>query len=292
MVQHALRFALSCALCLSPLWGSAQVRVLDDRGDALVLPHAPQRIVSLLPSITETVCALQQCHRLVGVDRYSDFPPSVKTLPQMGGGLDPNIEAIVAARPDVVLMARSSRATPRLKQLGIQVLELEPLNYKDIERVTLTLGHLLQVDHAQALWQSIERDLTAAAQQVPPQARGARVYFEASLGGYAASESSFIGETLQRLGLANVVPAALGQFPKLNPEFVARANPDLIMTGEHTAQELAKRPGWQSLPAVRAGHVCAFASADANTLVRPGPRIAQGAQAVVECLRHTLGAPS
>lgn len=90
------------------------VRVTDDRGRTVALPQVPQRIVSLLPSLTETVCALDQCHRLVGVDRYSNYPASVQKLPKVGGGLDPNIEAIVALRPDVVVMSVSSRAGERL----------------------------------------------------------------------------------------------------------------------------------------------------------------------------------
>ena len=65
---------------------------------AQALPQAPQRIISLLPSLTESVCELGQCHRLVGVDRYSNHPASVRKLPQTGGGIDPNIEAIVAGK--------------------------------------------------------------------------------------------------------------------------------------------------------------------------------------------------
>jgi iron complex transport system substrate-binding protein len=94
--------------CGAPAQG---VQITDDRGRTVALPRTPQRIVSLLPSLTETVCALEQCHRLVGVDRYSNWPASVGKLPKVGGGLDPNIEAIVALRPDVVLMSvTSSRA--------------------------------------------------------------------------------------------------------------------------------------------------------------------------------------
>jgi iron complex transport system substrate-binding protein len=74
--------------------------------------------VSLLPSLAETVCELGQCQRLVGVDRYTNWPASLKALPRVGGGLDPNIEQIVALRPDVVLMATSSRAGDRLRALG------------------------------------------------------------------------------------------------------------------------------------------------------------------------------
>jgi hypothetical protein len=69
------------------------------------LPNPPQRIVSLLPSLTETVCELGQCQRLVGWTGIPTYPASARALPQVGGGLDPNIEAVVALKPDVVLMA-------------------------------------------------------------------------------------------------------------------------------------------------------------------------------------------
>jgi len=79
-------------------------QVVDDRGVTVRFEQAPQRIVSLLPSLTETVCALGACARLVGVDRNSDYPAQVRQLAPVGGGLDPNIEAIVALKPDLVLM--------------------------------------------------------------------------------------------------------------------------------------------------------------------------------------------
>ena len=98
-------------------------------------PATPHRIVSILPSLTEAVCELGHCGRLVGVDRYSNFPASLQKLPQVGGGLDPNIEAIVALKPDVVLMAKSSRAGERLEALGLKVVALEPKTHADVQRL-------------------------------------------------------------------------------------------------------------------------------------------------------------
>jgi iron complex transport system substrate-binding protein len=114
--------------------------------------------------------------------------------------------------------------------------------------------------------------------------RGTRVYFEVNQGPYAASESSFIGETLTRLGAKNIVPAKLGPFPKLNPEYIVRANPDLIMVGQRSADGLQARPGWQSIRALREQRVCIFPVEEANVLVRPGPRMAEGARLMAKCL--------
>ena len=260
------------------------LQVTDDRGVMLSFPQPPQRIVSLLPSLAETVCELGHCGRLVGVDRYTDYPASLQKLPQVGGGLDPNIEAIVALKPDVVLMAKSSRAAERLEALGIQVMALEPKTYADVQRVMLKLGQLLEVPDAQRVWRAIDAGVSAAAQSLPEQVRGTRVYFEVNQGPYAASEASFIGETLIRLGVKNIVPAKLGPFPKLNPEYIVRANPDLIMVGQGSADGLTQRPGWHSIRAVRERRVCIFPAEQANVLVRPGPRMAEAARLMAQCL--------
>ncbi|MDP3797615.1 MAG: helical backbone metal receptor [Polaromonas sp.] len=285
--MNVLRLAPRCALLLALLGGAGAAPALqltDDRGVTVTLAQAPQRIVSLLPSLTETVCELSQCQRLVGVDRYSNFPDSVQKLAQVGGGLDPNIEAIVALKPDVVLMATSSRAGERLQALGIRVVALEPRSHADVQRVMLKLGQLLEVRDAARIWRAIDAGVSAAAQSLPASVRGTRVYFEVNQGPYAAGESSFIGETLTRLGVKNIVPAKLGPFPKLNPEYIVRANPDLIMIGQRSADGLQTRPGWQGIRALREQRVCIFLTEEANVLVRPGPRMAEGARLMAKCL--------
>ena len=266
------------------------LQVTDDNGVLVAFERSPQRIVSVLPSLTETVCELGQCQRLVGVDRYSNFPDSVRQLPQVGGGIDPNIEAIVALKPDVVLMATSARGAERLRALGIKVLALEPKSHADVRRVLDKVGQLLAVDDAQRVWRVIDASVSAAAQSLPAKARAARVYFEVNTGPYAAGESSFIGETLVRLGVRNIVPAALGPFPKLNPEFVVRANPDVIMVGDRNFAGMETRPGWASMQAIRHARVCVFKPEQADMLVRPGPPMAEGARIMAQCLSDKLGA--
>lgn len=263
------------------------VQLTDDRGERVTLARPPQRIVSLLPSLTETVCALGQCQRLVGRDRYSNHPASVRALPQVGGGLDPSVEAIVALQPDLVLLATSSRAAQRLQSLGLTVAAFEPRSHAGVKRVLEQVGQLLGVapgNGAQRVWREIEAEMQAAAQSLPAAAHGARVYFEVNSGPYAASETSFIGETLARLGARNIVPGELGPFPKLNPEFVVRADPDLIMVGDSNAAAMVRRPGWAGLRAIRAQRVCAYTPQQSDVLVRAGPRMAEGARLMAACL--------
>lgn len=260
------------------------IQIRDDRGVTVTLPAVPQRIVSLLPSLTETVCELGRCDRLVGVDRYSNHPATVRALPQVGGGVDPTIEAVVALKPDVVLAAISSRGVERLEALGLKVIALEPRTAADVQRVMATLGRLLAVPDADRIWRRIDAAVTAAAQSLPPAARRTRVYFEVNRGPYAAGTSSFIGETMTRLGVTNVVTPDLGPFPKLNPEYVVRANPDLIMIGARNAQGLAERPGWAGIRAIRENRLCVFSAEDSDVLVRPGPRMAEAARLMANCI--------
>ncbi|MEY4713504.1 MAG: hypothetical protein RIS88_2954 [Pseudomonadota bacterium] len=285
--------AASLAVLAGALAGAAGATptiLADDRGVSVTLAAPPQRIVSLLPSLTETICALGACSRLVAVDTYSNWPQAVQALPHVGGLDDAQVESIVALRPDLVLAATSTRAIGRLESLGLKVLALEPRTLDDFRRVVGHLDRALGTQRGAALLQEVEAGLAGAAGALAPVQRGVRVYFEVSSAPYAASESSFIGQLLARVGAANVVAGTLGPFPKLNPEFVVRADPQVIMVTDRASGDLARRPGWSGLRALREGRVCRFTPAQADVLVRPGPRMAEGARLMVDCIQGRLKA--
>ena len=277
---------LLCAastVCAAP----AAIIVVDDRGRAVSVERPPQRIVTLLPSLTESVCALDACGRLVGTDRSSDWPASVLALPKLGGLDDAQVEGIAALHPDVVLAGRSARVIGQLEELGIPVLALEAKTLNDTHRVLAAVAQLLGTPNTgETAWQRIDSQITAAAAGVPVRFRGKRVYFEVGEAPYAVGAGSFIGELLARLGLGNVVPAELGPFPRLNPEFVVRAQPDIFMSSAREVADMASRPGWNTLSALRAGHVCGFPAAEVDVLYRPGPRLGEAADVIVKCLRQ------
>ena len=252
---------------------------------ALAAAAPPQRIVSLVPGLTESVCAVGGCARLVGTDRYSNWPAEVVALPKLGGLDDAQVERIAALQPDLVLAAPSARAVQRLEDLGLRVVVLHTRNHHDVKHNLLWLGELLG-DAAKGLsaWQAIERQIAAAAERVPPALRGRSVYFEVESSPYAAGPTSFIGETLVQLGLRNIVPAALGPFPKLSPEFVVRAQPDIVIAEVRNLQDMQRRPGWAALRALQRQQTCAFPSASYEVLVRPGPRMGQAALQLADCL--------
>lgn len=293
MVDRLCFLLVSCLLCIAatglPALADSTVQQ-DDLGRALRQPDqpAPQRIVSLLPSLTESVCALGACQRLVGVDRYSSWPPEfIRALPVMGGGIDPNIEAIVAAKPDVVLLSRGVALRPRLEALGLRTVVLDADSFADMQTMLRRVEYLLGLEAtqpAQAVLARINAALAAQAATLPPAMHGKSVYFEASSGGYTAGPESFIGHLLEQLGLKNIVPAGMGPFPRLNPELVLRQRPNLLLMSAHS--ELPRLPGWHQLPAVQQQQWCRFQPEEIDVLVRPGPRMDEAARVLGDCLRE------
>ena len=276
-------------LCLM-LTPASAVTLTDDRGVQVTLTQAPQRIITLLPSLAETVCVLGACNRLVGTDNFANWPEDVKKLPKLGGLDDTSLEALVRLKPDLVLAARSTRLINRLESLGLKVLALEPQNQADVKRVMHTVAQAIQLPQADAaadtVWQQALDGMQQAKSSMPAKAKGTSVYFEASTGGYAAGEASFIGEVMLHMGLRNVVPRTMGAFPQLNPEYVVRANPDLIVLAEPMAIDLHKRPGWANMNAVKLKKICAFTPSQGDVLVRPGPRLGEAAQLIAQCLKR------
>jgi iron complex transport system substrate-binding protein len=259
----------------------------DDLHHEITLAHPPQRIVSLSPPLTETLCALGECARLVATDRYSNWPASVKALPKAGGLYDPQLELIVRLHPDLVLISSSQQITDRLRDFGIESFALDTQTYAHISHVVTTIGTILGLPaRATALNQRIEADVRRIGDQAMARRHrpGPSVYFEVDGGPYAAGPESFIGELLTRLGTRNIVEANLGPFPKLNPEYVVRSNPDIIFTAPADAPGLAQRPGWDRIRAVREHRICTFSREISDTIERAGPRIAEGMRALADCL--------
>lgn len=289
-------FALLAFGVRAPAAAAAAPPLRDDLGRELHLEHAPSRIVSLLPSITETVCALEACDRLVATDRFSNWPAAVRTLPKVGGLDDAAFELIARLHPDLVLLSRTQRITGRLESLGLTSFALDTETYAAISRTVNRLGAILgEPERAAALERRIEQQVAELAAQ----ARAARsgppltVYFEVDRTPYAAGAASFIGELLERLGTRNIVTADLGPFPKINPEYVVREDPDVIMMSSPDApdaSQLAERPGWQTIRAVRERHVCRFGEDERDLIVRPGPRVALGMRALEACLERVAPA--
>jgi iron complex transport system substrate-binding protein len=285
-----LRLLLAALALAAAPWQGVEcgaVVLRDDLRREVTFAHPPQRLITMLPSLTESVCALGACDRLVATDRYSNWPAQVQALPKAGGLDDAAVELIVSLRPDLVLLSRSQRVSDRLRELGIPTFALDSDTYADIGRNIEVLGRILgTASRAATLERSIDDGVrTIAAGAVAARhGPGPRVYFEVDDAPYAAGPRSFIGELLGRLGARNIVTADLGAFPKLNPEYVVRHDADVIFVSLQDAPGLAGRPGWDRIRAVKEHRVCAFPAAVNDTIVRPGPRVTEGMRALADCL--------
>jgi iron complex transport system substrate-binding protein len=267
---------------------AAPISVADDRGVVVAFDKPPQRIVSLLPSLTESVCALGKCTALIGVDRFSNWPKSVQALPKLGGMGDINIERIVQLKPDVVLLEKASPVIARLNDLGIKTFALDVKSMSDEERALQKLDLVLGTSESPRIWNQIQKEIMRANKQLSTKGENIRVYFEVNPAPFAAGSASFIGEILTQLNLVNIIPKSLGPFPKINPEFVVQAKPDVILLTESTVADLQKRPGWSSIPAVSKNRVCAFTGDQNDVLVRPGPRMGEAALIISACIQQKV----
>ncbi|MET1116605.1 MAG: helical backbone metal receptor [Comamonas sp.] len=276
------------ALAAGALLGGAPALaygVRDMQGRTVEIAQVPRRIVSLLPSVTESLCALGGCARLVGVDKYSNHPPEIAALPRLGTALAPQLEAIVRLRPDVVLTSHSPPLIAQLAQFGIPVLVLEAHDLAGLRAQWRALDALLLQERADALFARLQAQLARSAAGARAMA-GQRVYFEVDATPYAASANSFIGELLAALGARNIAPPELGPFPRLTPEYIVRRNPQLIIhTHDTPARAFAQRPGWGAIDAVRSGRICSLSSAETDLVSRPGPRLGEAAAVLARCLK-------
>lgn len=264
------------------------ISITDDSGVAVSFSKPPERVISLLPSLTESVCALGKCSTLVGTDRFSNWPKSIKDLPKVGGMGDINIERIVQLKPDVVLLEKASPVMARLNGLGIKTFSFDIKSMSDEQRTLQKLDGILGTSEGTRVWNQIQQQITRANKQLLSRDKKISVYFEVNPAPFAAGRDSFIGDILTRLGLVNIIPESLGPFPKINPEFVVQSKPEIILLSTSTLADIQNRPGWKLIPAIAKNRVCIFTAEQNDVLVRPGPRMGEAALIISECIQGKM----
>ncbi len=239
------------------------------------------RIVSLSPSTTEAVFAVGAGSRLVGRSRYCDFPPEVTKLPQVGGYVDPSLEAILALKPDLVIGARGpagSVLADKLAARGIDTFFPPTETFDGIEAMIAGIGERTgNVDAAKERVSSIHGHIAGIERAVKqyPRTRVLVVYGLEPLS--VAGPASFADEMIRRAGGANVVTQGAA-YPTINIEHVLALDPELIvnaaMMEERASERLRKdAPGWSRVRAVQSGRIATLTD---ESVLRPGPRIATG----------------
>lgn len=277
------------ALILFALLSSAAattypLTVTDDLGRAVTLKSKPLRIVAMLPSHTETLFAIGAGAQLVGVDIYSNYPAAAGKIPKVGSGYQPNIEAVVALKPDLVLADESSgsRLTEKLAAAGLTVYGGTAQTYNEVFEKIAVLGKL--TDHETGALKLITQmrselnTLNASVLKLPK----VSTYYEIDPTPYSVGPNSFIGVLIAKAGGQTIIPPSLGDFPKIAPELIVKSNPQ-VMIGL-TLDEAKNRPGWNMLSAVKAGRVFKITPEQNDALARPGPRLPDALRTLIQLL--------
>lgn len=245
----------------------------------------PQAIVSLSPTATEMLFAIGAGSQVIAVDEYSTYPAEALDLPHDLSGFEPNVEAIAALEPDLVIM-QDPMIQAQLEDLGIAVwigaaaASFDDM-YAQIEQLGAATGH---VGEAAELVGQMQTDIAAAvaAATLPPE--GLSYYHELDPTFFSVTSETFIGQVYGLFGLTNIADTAEpgNPYPQLNAEFIVQADPDLIFLADttccgETPETVGARDGWDGIAAVANGAVVTI---DDDIASRWGPRIVDFIEAV------------
>jgi iron complex transport system substrate-binding protein len=244
----------------------------------------PTAIISLSPTATEMLYAIGAGSQVKAVDSDSDYPPRAPMTKL--DALDPNLEAIVAYKPDLVVISNLSNnfdsLAKHLASFSIPVLYLPaPAGlsgvYSEFDQLGRATGHLGQADRENA---TLRSQISKIVSSVPRRAQPVSYYYELDQTYYSVTSSTFVGSLLTLLGMKSIADSASGAassggYPQLSSEFIAKASPDYIILADtvcchQDAATVAARPGWSGLTAVKEGHVIPLNDDIAS---RWGPRI-------------------
>lgn len=251
-------------------------------------PTAAKKIISLSPSATETLFAIGAGDQVIAVDDQSNYPAEATKLPHDLSGFQPNVEAIAALKPEVVIHDGTTDLKAQLDKVGIEsFIDDAPKAITDvyarIEQLGALTGH---TGDAAELVSKMTSEIDAAV-KAAPKGTGMSYFHELDNTLYSVTSSSFIGQVYALFGLTNVADALAGgsPYPQLSAEAVITANPDLIFLADggfgESAQTVSARPGWAAIAAVKNGAVF---TVDADIASRWGPRLSQSVQFVADAL--------
>jgi iron complex transport system substrate-binding protein len=277
----ALVAALTAACGTPPRAGA--IALVDDAGDTVRLVEPARRVVSLIPATTEILFAIGAGNLLVGRTHWDDWPAAASAVTDVGDGLEPNLEAVLAARPDLVLLYRgagTATAASRLRSLGIPALLLRTDRLADVPRIAAILGratgHLAGADSMSARF---TRQLDSVS--VHPSTRPSVLLLAWVDPPLTIGAGSFLDELVERAGARNAFHDVAAASGPVSLEAIAGRDPDLILSVSDSPPTLARRAEWRAVRAVREHH---FLQLHGSEFARPGPR---SPQAILE-LRAAL----
>jgi ABC-type Fe3+-hydroxamate transport system substrate-binding protein len=246
--------------------------LVDDAADTLRLSAPARRVVSLIPAATELLFAIGADASVVGRTSYCDYPAAAKAVPDLGDGIKPSIEAIVARRPDLVVLYNSGQnaaVAGRLRELGIPEVRLNTDALSDVERVTKLLGRVTGHQRAADSVVAVFDTALASATRAPPGSRPKVLLLVWEQPPMTIGRGSFLSELVERAGGENLFADVTASSGVVSIEAVAARNPDLIFTTTEGPSSFASRPEWQVVPAVREHRFLRVSGSEFN---RPSPR--------------------
>jgi iron complex transport system substrate-binding protein len=269
------------------------VAITDDTGHEIRLARPAQRVVSLIPSATETLLALGARKQIVGRTRY-DVAPEVMDLPSVGGGLNPSLEALTALRPELVIVwegERSRGLRPQLEALGIAVFALAADDTTDVFRSIVQLGQLTGHSRAaDSVAAAIRADLESVRASVRGRPPPSVFYVVSTDPPITAGPRTFIGQILELAGGRSIFPDVAKDWPTVAMEEIVRRQPEVVVLPEgedpvRSLEALRTSSGWRELRAVSEGRVVRVPTELVN---RPGPNLGRAARALRDALHPEL----
>ncbi|HAO6523528.1 TPA: ABC transporter substrate-binding protein [Listeria monocytogenes] len=256
-----------------------KIEVKDATGNTITLEEAPTKIVSLMPSNTEILFALDLGDKVKGVTAYDDYPKEAQKVEKVTS-TSVDTEKIIAIKPDLVLGHESMLATEKdayqlLKDAGINVFVVpDATDLKAAEKSIITVGKLTGKEkEAKEVTDSMEEQKVAIEKKAKELKTSPKVWIEISPDLYTAGKGTFMNEMLELAGGTNVVTES--GFIPYNEEKVVELQPDIILSVYPDAKAtIHKRAAWKDIPAVKNDKIYEM---DANKLSRPGPRLLEGA---------------
>lgn len=273
------------------------VTITDDAGYTLHLDRPVRRVISLIPSVNETLMAIGATDRIVGRTRY-DVDPELSGVPSVGGGLDPSIEAIVALQPDVVIGWDNDKrrgVAERLAALGIAFVSLRTQDTTDMFRGIATLGALTGLDSsASAVAARLRAELDDVRRSVEGRARPAVMYVVFDDPASTVGRETFIGQVIGVAGGSSIFDDLDQLWPTVSLEEVVRRDPDIVVlpiqdtsaaSSAAAVRALQGRAGWRDVRAVREGRV---ATVPTNLTNRPGPHLGAAARVLRDAIHPEI----
>lgn len=261
----------------------------DDFGDAIVRGKSPQRVVSLNPATTDLIFALGAGNRLVGRTHWDHYPPAAEAVPDLGSGLRPNVEAILAAKPDLVVLYASAdnRAAAReLRAAGVNTLALKIDSISEFHRASRILGILLGDSVRGAIVSdSVEKTLMRVrkATAALPKPRVFWHIWDAPL--ITIARGSYMNELIEIAGGTNIYGDLPDASPMVSIEDVLKRDPQMILTGPDGAAKISGDPRWSEAPAVKKGGILIV---DTTLVGRPSVRLGEAAVSLARLLHPGL----